>query len=146
MKQSSLASILALALLGLAACDDDGGTPIDAPLIDGVSIDTPGIDAPTIDSRPSTVMVVTCPATVASEVSAPGFAFTITDATINVGDVVRFTMPGFHSAVSGPPGQPDGIFRVDFNQTACLQFTAAGSFPFYCDPHQFTATITVAGA
>jgi plastocyanin len=36
-----------------------------------------------------------------------------------------------------------GLFRVDFGATACLKFTAAGSFPFKCEPHQFVGTVVV---
>jgi plastocyanin len=83
-------------------------------------------------------------ATIASEVSAPGFAFTITVPTIAVDAVVRFTMPATHSAVSGSPaGTDDGKFSVGFSTTKCFRFTAAGSYPFWCNPHQFTGTITV---
>ena len=141
----TLASLLVSSLSLLVACGDDGGStlPIDAP----VAIDAPGtIDAPaTIDAAPSTVVEVPCTgATIASEVSAPGFSFTITDASIAVDAIVRFTMPSVHSAVSGSPaGTADGQFAVGFSETKCLRFTAAGTFPFWCNPHQFTGTITV---
>lgn len=150
MPSTRLRLIASLALATpfvLAACGgDDDGPPIDAP---GVN-DGPGpIDAPIdtgtgIDAPASTVVEVPCAgATIASEVTAPGFAFAVTDDTIAVGATVRFTMPSFHSAVSGPPGTPDGRFNVGFNETKCLHFTTAGSYPFYCNPHQFTATLTV---
>lgn len=151
-------ALMTTALLGLFACGDDGGTVIDAPL-DAVAgdggVDAPAVvdarvvDARVVDAAPSTVMVVTCPAQggIASEVTAPNFAFTITDATITTGDIVRFTMPGSHNAASGTVTggvpAPDGKFIVGFGATVCLQFTAPGTFPFYCEPHQFTGTLTV---
>ncbi|MBK7078643.1 MAG: hypothetical protein IPH44_40890 [Myxococcales bacterium] len=148
----TLASLLASTTLLLVACGDDGGStpPIDAP----VSIDAPGavdapatIDAPVAIDAPAATTVVEVPcagATIASEVSAPGFQFTITDSTIAVDAIVRFTMPLSHSAVSGSPaGTNDGKFTVSFNETKCLRFTAAGTFPFWCNPHQFTGSITV---
>jgi plastocyanin len=147
----TLALLLASSSL-LAACGDDGGsTPIDAALADGFLIDAPvaidgaGPDAPSPDAAPSTVVEVPCAgATIASEVTAPGFSFTITDSTIAVDAIVRFTMPLSHSAVSGSPaGTADGQFMVGFNETKCLRFTAAGTFPFWCNPHQFTGSITV---
>lgn len=135
----------------LVACGDDGGTlaidaaPGDGAVVDAAAIDARVIDALTIDAAPSTVVEVPCAgATIASEVSAPGFAFTISQSTVAVNSVVRFTMPGFHSAVSGATaGVDDGKFRVGFNQVKCLRFTRTGPFPFWCDPHQFTGSITV---
>ena len=133
------ASLLASSC-ALVACGDDGGStpPIDAP----ATVDAPAtIDAPAV----TTVVEVPCAgATIASEVTAPGFAFTITDSTIAVDAIVRFTMPGSHSAVSGSPaGTADGKFTVSFNETKCLRFTAAGTYPFWCNPHQFTGSLTV---
>lgn len=157
-----LACLVTVLGLGVVGCDGDENTPIDAPTdaapIDCNCIDTPmvdaidappaidAIDAPLpIDGPAPMVQVVPCTgAQIAAEVSAPGFAFTITpDNMINVGNVVRFTMPDFHSAVSGPPGVPDGVFNVGFNQTVCIRFMSAATIPFYCNPHQFTASIVV---
>lgn len=143
--------LLFVAVMGLAAaCGDDDGTVVDAPAIDAPSIDgitaDAAIDAVAIDGAPSTVQVVACPASageIASEVSAPGFAFTVTEPLITTGDIVRFTMPGSHSVISGPPGTPDGKFTVGFNAVVCLRFTTPGDYPFYCNPHQFTASLGV---
>lgn len=122
-------------------CSTDAATdaPTDAP------IDAAPIDAVTIDTPPSSVVVVPCAgATVVSDVTAPNFSFVITDNTIAAGQVVRFMMPGSHSVVSGETaGVPDGEFRVEFNQTVCLQFTAPGTYGFWCNPHQFTGSLTV---
>ena len=154
-------ALVAMFLVGVLGCgSDDESTPIDAATADTATVDAATVDAahdaPTVidaplpvdatpvDAPASTVVVVQCPGQVASEVTAPGFSFVITDATIAVNDIVRFTMPGSHSAVSGAtPGVFDGVFRVEFNQTVCLRFTAAGTFPFWCNPHQFTGSITV---
>ncbi len=143
----------------LAGCGDDGSgpTPIDAAVIDAAAIDAAaidarpidaGLDARMIDAAPATVVVVPCAgAAIASDVTAPGFAYTITDNTVAVNAIVRFTMPGIHNAISGTVsggmGTADGQFRVDFSQTKCLRFTAAGTFPFYCGPHLFTGSLTV---
>jgi|JI9StandDraft_1071089.scaffolds.fasta_scaffold59177_3 plastocyanin len=110
-----------IAAVTLAACGgDDAGTPVDA--------------------APATVMSVACGAsTPAATFTAPSFtAFSPTSATIAVGDVVEFQMPAAHNAVS-----TTGQFRVDFGTTACFKFTAAGSFPFKCEPHQFIGTVVV---
>ena len=144
-----LSRLLAASLILLAACggDDDDDTHVhdDAAGLDAsAAIDAAGPDGP-----PSSVVEVTpCPAQVASTVTSPSFAYTITDATIAVNDVVKFEMPAIHNAVSGTVsqmggGSPDGKFTVGFGQTRCLRFTQAGSFPFYCSPHLFTGTITV---
>jgi plastocyanin len=140
----TLASLFACTSLLVVACGDDGGSspPIDAP----AAIDAPVTIDAAIDAPAATgVTEVACAgATIASEVSAPGFAFTITVPTIAVDAVVRFTMPATHSAVSGSPaGTDDGKFSVGFSTTKCFRFTAAGSYPFWCNPHQFTGTITV---
>lgn len=156
MKQ--LACVAMILGVGLVGCDGDDGQPIDAAPPDCNCVDTPIVDAldapPTvdaldaplpIDAPPAQVQIVSCiGAQIAADVSAPGFAFTITpDNTIGVGQVARFTMPGTHSAVSGPPGQPDGLFTVGFNQTVCIRFNSAGTIPFYCNPHQFTGSLVV---
>lgn len=145
-----LCSTLSIALISVvAACggDDDTTPPIDAPVgLDGSPGDAPvSPDAASVDAAPSVVQEVACAgATIASEVSAPGFSFTITQASVPVNSVVRFTMPGSHSAVSGETaGVDDGQFTVSFNETKCLRFTAAGTYGFWCNPHGFTGSITV---
>lgn len=134
----------------IAACggDDTSTPPIDAAgNLDGASIDSPTgtPDAASPDAPPAAVVEeVACPATPASEVSAPGFSFVITTASVPINSIVRFTMPGSHSAVSGETaGTDDGQFRVNFNETKCLRFTTAGTYGFWCNPHQFTGSITV---
>ncbi|MBK9034554.1 MAG: hypothetical protein IPL61_25355 [Myxococcales bacterium] len=146
----------ALILSSIVACgSDDTTTPIDAPsggpdAADGDAMArdaSEGFDGPGPDAAASSVVEVPCAgATIASEVTAPGpgFNFVITQATIASGAVVRFMMPGVHSAVSGnTPGVADGLFSVGFSETKCFQFTAAGTFGFWCNPHQFTGSITV---
>ncbi|MBK9037028.1 MAG: hypothetical protein IPL61_38225 [Myxococcales bacterium] len=114
--------VLTVALPLAAACGgDDGGSPaIDAPAASITSVACGG-------------------ATVAGTVTAPGFAFEPMATTISVGQVVRFTMPATHNAVSNTAGQ----FRVDFGGDSCFRFDTAGTFGFHCEPHQFTGTIVV---
>lgn len=144
----------ALILSSIVACGGDDTSPsIDAPsggpdAADGDAMArdaSEAFDGPGPDAAASSVVEVPCAgAMIASEVTAPGFSFTITQATIARGAVVRFMMPGVHSVVSGnTAGVDDGLFSVAFNQTKCLQFTAAGTFGFWCNPHQFTGSITV---
>jgi plastocyanin len=99
------------------------------------------------DAVVSDVVVVSCTRAVATTVTVSDrfvYVFTPT-ATVRVGDVVRFEMDTLHDAVSGTPtGGPDGAFLVDRGQTVCLQFNAAGRYPFFCRPHRFTGTLSVA--
>lgn len=114
-------SSLALAsLLSLAACGgDDGGTPVDAPAASVVRVDCAG-------------------ATIAATVAAPGFAFEPQATMISAGQVVQFTMPVSHNAVSD-----EGMFTAGFNASTCFRFDAARTYPFHCEPHGFTGTIVV---
>ena len=112
--------LISLAATLAAACGDDGG----------------GSD--TIDA-PSPVSRIPCAgATITGNVSTVGFAFDPRDTTISVGQIVQFTMPADHSAVSDT-----GLFRVDFNTTACIRFDAPGTYAFHCDPHLFPGSIVV---
>lgn len=141
-------------LIAATGCSDDAAV-IDAALIDAALVDAalndcclPGpdaaVDAPVDAAAPSTVVEVPCTgANPVVTITAPGFAFTPMTANISVGQVVQFTMPGFHDARSGSPGAPDGNFHVMFGQTRCFRFTAPGAFPFFCVPHSFTGSITV---
>ena len=110
---------------------------------------TSTIDAPKpADAKPSSVKVLaTCPATPDSTVTvnAGGTAFVVSNATIPVNGVVHFSLgpTAFHDAASGTGGVADGTFKVGFGGDECLQFTAAGTFPFFCEAHLFAATITV---
>src|SRR5262245_28763655 len=127
-------TLVLVAALGLAACGDDGGT-------------TPPADGPSPQDSPpaSSVTEVDCASvTPAAEVKTSGFAYDPGTTNISVNGVVQFMMPGSHSAVSGPPaGTADGKFRVNFNDTKCLRFTEAGTYPFWCDPHHFVGMVIV---
>src|SRR5688572_772849 len=107
-------ALAATMLCGVLGCGSDDETIVDA------STDTPEPDAPDpIDAAPSTVVVVDCAgATIASEVTTPGFNFDITQPLITTGEIVRVTLPGFHTATSGTVvggvPTPDGNFRVPF--------------------------------
>lgn len=112
--------LVSLAATLAAACGDDGGSsaPIDAP---------------------SPVAKVTCAgATVAATVTTVGFAFDPRDTTISAGQIVKFTMPADHSAISDT-----GLFRADLGAEACFRFDAAGTYPFHCEPHLFPGSIVV---
>jgi len=129
-------SLALVSMFVLAACGDDGGTsPADGPSQQ--------------DSAASSVAEVDCAsvtpdATVVVSSATGTAAYDPMTTNISVNGVVKFTMPGSHSAVSGsPPGTADGKFRVNFNETKCLRFTEAGTYPFWCDPHHFMGSIVV---
>jgi plastocyanin len=115
-----------------AACSDDGGNP---PPIDVAS--QPPADADnTPDAEPGPVSVTSCAGlTPAATIATAGFAFSPADVTINAGEVVRFMPAGPHNMTSGAPGAPDGTFATNTSQEACLTFSVAGSFPFFCSVH-----------
>jgi len=127
----------------LAACSGHSAKARDA------AIDT----APRPDAAPDahfgaqTVFPVDC------ATGTPAASFYATDgvnttyfpgpsATIAVGDVVQFTMSITHNVGPGP-GPSDTGLRVDFMETACLKFTAAGPFNFQCTTHAFYGLVTV---
>jgi len=89
-------------------------------------------------------MAVTCPATPAASISANDnmLVYTPSTASINVGQIVKFTMPSMHNVVPNATMSDPGLV-VNFNTTTCLMFTHAGTFGFHCGPHGFMGTITV---
>lgn len=120
-----------LVIVGAAACGG-GSSTIDAPK--------------PADAKASSVKSIACPSTPDSDitVNASGTAFVISATTIPVNGVAHIHMPNsFHDAASGPVGAPDGQFKVPFGGDACFQFTQAGTFPFFCEAHLFTGTLTV---
>lgn len=120
---------LALSLCLAAACGGGSSSSPDAP-VSG------------IDSAPAEVEVVACTGvTPAATVTVVNFQFSPSATTINVGDVVHLMPTASHPTASGSGGTPDGKFNV--SSDACLKFTKAGTYPFYCIPHGFTGTITV---
>jgi plastocyanin len=113
--------------------------PVDAP--------RPPVDAaPRIDAPPATVMTVTCPATPDAMVTSSNSndsSYTPKTTTINVGQVVQFVMSSSHNVAPSPAGMTDTGLMVGFGGTACLMFTKAGTFDFYCTTHSFTGTVVV---
>jgi plastocyanin len=149
-------------LLAAGACADDEATPpIDAALVDAAGCGD--CDAPNDASEPdadtsdaidaaidamSTVNVVQCPGNPALVIGInameDGYTYTPDVQTISVNDVVKFDPAGtFHNMVSGSGGNEDGQFSTPTSEVTCLRFTAAGTFPFFCNIHSFTGSITV---
>jgi plastocyanin len=126
---------IACVLVLLAACGDGGPAPIDAPS----SIDAPGNTA--------TVMEVSCtgitPAAMVVTTDA-SFSYMPMATTITKDQVVRFTTSTSHNVAPNPSAaKTDPGLAVGFNKTACLKFTATGTFGFFCMPHGFVGTVTV---
>lgn len=110
----------------------------------GGSSDTPDA-ARQIDAATASVMAVTCPAAPAASITAIDSDITTfmpKAATISIGQVVKFTMPGTHNVVPNTTMSDPGLV-VDFRETKCLMFTRAGTFGFHCVPHGFSGTVTV---
>ena len=69
--------------------------------------------------------------------------------TIRTGDTVQWTWAGNnHSATSGTPNSPNGIFDSGIHNagfTFSFTFTTAGVYPYYCRVHgaMMTGTVTV---
>jgi plastocyanin len=77
-------------------------------------------------------------------VSMSNFQFTPTNASINVGDTVTWTVQaGFHDTVSGANGVPNGLWNsstqfgrlMSQGESFSLTFNSAGNFPYFCSPH-----------
>ncbi|MGE5186847.1 MAG: hypothetical protein ACM31C_32560 [Acidobacteriota bacterium] len=118
--------LLCLSLV-LAACGGSSSSKSDAPM-----------------QASQTVNQVTCPATPDATVTTTDatFAYSPNAVTINQNGIVKFTMSSIHDVVPNSTGSDPGLM-VGFNTTACLQFTAKGTFGFHCMPHGFTGTVTV---
>jgi plastocyanin len=116
----------------VAGCGDDGGTKM--------------ADAP--PAAVSNIDVVTCMGGEMGPITADGagttadpFKFDPNALTIAVGDTVEFMMPSIHNVVPDTGG--DSGLKVNFSETKCLKFKAAGDYSFHCGPHGFKGTITV---
>src|SRR5262252_6166978 len=66
-------------------------------------------------------------------------SFSPSSVTIQVGDTVQWNWgSSAHSATSGTPGNPDGLWDsgvLNKNATFSFTFNTAGTFSYYCTPH-----------
>lgn len=148
------------ALAALAACGGSNTNPIDAaakhdgrPADGPRGTDAPHADAPPADASMSTVNVVAnctgvAAGDIATTITTSGFVFSPSTATIPAGKYVKFTTTGPHNFQnqSGAPANATFNSGPLGPQTACLQFTVAGSYPFECIAHVnmgMTGTLTV---
>lgn len=123
-------------MLLVAACGDDGGT--------GTPVDSGGsnMDA----GSAAKVVAVACPATPAATVMTVNGtdSFMPMNTTISTGGVVKFVMSTLHNVEPNPIApMSDPNTRVNFGETKCLRFDAAGAYGIYCTTHSFAGTITV---
>lgn len=121
----TIAKTMPALFLALAACGGGGGG----------GDDTGDPDA----AASGDVQSVSCTgATIAATFTTEGFAFSPTNATISVGEIVQF-MPGSGHDVASD----DDLFSVGFAGNGCFQFNTAGTYQFRCTPHQFTGQVIV---
>ncbi|MCE9576346.1 MAG: hypothetical protein K8W52_24575 [Deltaproteobacteria bacterium] len=147
-----------LSLLLIAACGGSDSKAVDAPnaVIDSaVSIDAPPgtpdaqvFDAkPTPDAKPSSVKIVTCPASGTVDVVASNFMFDKATYAVAVDGIVKFTVASGAHTMTATAASSDAFDSGTLTSTSdpvCFQFTAAGGFPFHCSIHtSMTATVTV---
>jgi plastocyanin len=85
-----------------------------------------------------------------NEVWMQGMAFNPAAKTISIGTTITWTNKDntIHTATSGVPGAPDGMFNsgnLNNGGTFSFKFTGAGTFKYFCLIHgaMMTATITV---
>lgn len=129
-------SLVMLLPIALFACGDDGGS---SPPVDSAG----GGDG---SGSAAKVVAVTCPATPAATVMTVNLtdSFMPMNTTISVGGVVKFVMATTHNVAPNPiaPMSDPGTV-VNFGETKCLRFDAAGAYGIYCTTHSFAGTITV---
>jgi plastocyanin len=124
--------MLAISVLALAACSDDGGGA------------TP--DASRADAQTPWVVEVTCPATSAASFVTTMNAFSPTAATISVGQTVKFESSSLEHPIgpfNGDPSLTDPALVVPAGRTRCFTFMRPGTFKFICSAHFYVGTLTI---
>ncbi len=91
---------------------------------------------------PSSVTVVACGgADIAATIATQGLNYDPALVTIAPGDVIRFTPVGMHNMLADDLSWRSG----ELSETACLQFSEPGLFPYHCEFHGLgmAGTVTV---
>lgn len=128
-------TLLAALTAALAACGSEEEEHPHGETPDGGTIVLPDGGTP----QNGGVVAVDCAgATVAVEVTTPGFRYEPAQATISAGQIVRFDPAAGHDVSS-----VSGAFSVPFAGAACFRFDAPGTYPYRCTPHDFRGTIVV---
>ena len=113
----------------IAACGDDGSS-VDAP---------PAANVAAVDCASNTPT-----ATITATGTAPDGSdgkFMPMSATITKGQVVKFVMSTLHNMA--PNAGTDPALTVNFGETKCFKFNAAGTYNFHCTPHGFQGSVVV---
>jgi plastocyanin len=141
MRNRSLATVAAGAVLLVAACSGGGATtaPTTAPSAEA------SVEASAEASAPA-AEAVCAESAAAGEVSVTieGFAFNPADISATVGQTITFTngdsAPHTATLDDGSCGTPN----IGNGASDGLMFTAAGTYPFHCNVHpNMKGTITV---
>lgn len=156
---------------GTAATTDASGNYTITGLVNGTYTITPGKSGftftPTSSSKTvananiagadfvataatASVLVVSCPSTGFEDIVIADFSFSPTPVTVSVNRIVKWTNSGnaAHTVSSGTSPAKDNKFdsgSLSKNQTFCVQFLTAGSYPYFCEFHasSMKATVTV---
>ena len=147
-RRAGLPLLIASAALALAACSGTGSSDRPAAASPGPS--EPAPSAAIASPTPTTASPAASPATSGSAISISNFEFQPATLTVPVGTTVSWTNDedALHTATSGTPDDRTGLFdsgEIDTGVSFEVTFDEAGTFPFFCDRHEFMrGEITVA--
>lgn len=88
----------------------------------------------------ATAQLVTCPASGTTNVMIQDLSFTLSEITVGVNSIVKWTNngPSFHTVTSGTSPNLDGKFNsgpLGIGMSVCYQFLETGAFPYFCTSH-----------
>jgi plastocyanin len=86
----------------------------------------------------STVKYLVCPSTGTTDIAVENEQFLPATVTIEVNDIVKWTNTGtgawYWVASENVPGGTFNIDGIHPGESACLRFTAPGTYEYHCDP------------
>ena len=124
-----MSRFVAAFVLVIAACGDDG-TSVDAPPAANVAAVDCASNAPT--------QTITATGTMPDGSDGKFMPMSV---TITKGQVVKFVMSQLHNMA--PNTGTDPALTVNFGETKCFKFNAAGTYNFHCTPHGFQGSVVV---
>lgn len=137
-RRAAFPTLLATAVLALAACATDGAADATGPSSTAAptTADEPGTPTATAASEP------TAATDTGAAISIGGFAYTPATLTVPAGTTVTWTNDedALHTVTSGTPdARTDGFDsgEIDTGVEFPVTFDEAGTFPFFCDRHEF---------
>lgn len=151
-RRAGLPLLIASAALALAACSGAGSSDPPTAASPGSTEPAPSaaIASPTPTTASPAASPTGSPATTGSAISISNFEFQPATLTVPVGTTVSWTNDedALHTATSGTPDDRTGLFdsgEIDTGVSFEVTFDEAGTFPFFCDRHEFMrGEITVA--